>query len=1077
MSIRLQYFRRPAGLRPGVVLPLLCLLLPIALSAQVNHVVISQVFGGGGNSGAPYKNDFIELYNPTSAYVSLSGWSVQYTSKTGTSWSVTALVGSIAPGKYYLVQEAAGSSTTEPSLPTPQATGTIAMSQSDGKVALVASAIALSGSCPLAAAVDFIGFGAADCAEGTKTAAISNITAAIRKSSGLQDTDNNLSDFTTNTAPSPHANAAVPQSIKTAPQLSAAIGMPFSAPLAGEGAYSYTYVLASGALPSWLTMTGDGNLTGTPGTADGSPFTFTIQATDDSAAPVTTIRQFTLTVVSFTTCAGALPIYQVQGTGATSPYAGQAVLTSGIVTGVKSGGFFMESRTLNGGVASDGIYVFTSSAPPVLAAVGNEVCVSGTVTEYGAGNSLTEIKSPSVGLVSVSNPLPTPVAITDTITDWSSAVVERYESMRVTFPNDLTVVAPTTGTVTEISATAVSNGFFKTVMPGVPRPFRTPGLEPGQTIPAGAPSTIPQWNGNPQILSVGSFSPSLFLEAGAGAMVKKPTGVMDVYGGSLELMLDSPATIEDQPSAQRLPAATNGQVTVAAFNLEHFYNDQSTDNASSAVTLTTAAYQNRLKKASLSIRTILNSPDVISVEEMENIATLQALAAKIQTDGGPAYSACLELGNDVGGINVGFLVNTAKVNIVSCTQYGKDTYYVTPAGGSELLNDRPPLVLKATATAPGSAKPWPFTVISNHLRSLNGIDDESSNSAGPRVRAKRERQAEYLANLIQSFQASGENVISVGDYNAYDFTDGYVDVVGIVKGAQAPASTVTLTGPSPEITSPALVNLADLSTQPADQKYSYTYNGSAQTIDHALATTTMAANLADFRNFHVDADFPESYRSDPNRPERLSDHDGLVAYFDVPAFHAPVAVAQSFKALAGVALTFTPNATDADGGTLSFAVTTPPAQGSAAFSSGVGTYTPNANASGADSFLYTVTDNTGLTANATVTFNVAADVTSQVKVTANTLLWNRATKVFTGTVTVKNTGATAIGGPVELVFNGLPAGITLANKTGVAPNGSPYLKVSDAGIAAGASVTVSVQFASPNSTLVSYGVKLYSGAF
>jgi predicted extracellular nuclease len=88
------------------------------------YVAISQVYGGGGNSGATYTNDFIELYNPGNSAVDITGWSVQYASATGTSWQVTALSGTIQPGNYYLIQEAAGSGGTTP-LPTPDATGTI----------------------------------------------------------------------------------------------------------------------------------------------------------------------------------------------------------------------------------------------------------------------------------------------------------------------------------------------------------------------------------------------------------------------------------------------------------------------------------------------------------------------------------------------------------------------------------------------------------------------------------------------------------------------------------------------------------------------------------------------------------------------------------------------------------------------------------------------------------------------------------------------------------------------------------------------------------------------------------------
>jgi len=100
--------------------------------------VISQVYGGGGNAGSVYKNDFVELYNSGDTAVSLTGWSVQYGSSGGTSWQVTSLTGTIQPGKYYLVQEALGAGGTT-NLPTPDASGTIAMSATAGKVTVSSS--------------------------------------------------------------------------------------------------------------------------------------------------------------------------------------------------------------------------------------------------------------------------------------------------------------------------------------------------------------------------------------------------------------------------------------------------------------------------------------------------------------------------------------------------------------------------------------------------------------------------------------------------------------------------------------------------------------------------------------------------------------------------------------------------------------------------------------------------------------------------------------------------------------------------------------------------------------------------
>ena len=153
-------------------------------------VVISQVYGGGGNSGATLKNDFIEIYNGSMADVSLAGWSVQYASSAGSSWQATPLSGTLRSGHYYLVQESQGTGGTV-ALPTPDALGTIGMSGTTGKVALVSSTAQLTGTCPTAV-VDFVGFGSsANCFEGTgPTATLSNTTAAIRKETSIAFTTN-----------------------------------------------------------------------------------------------------------------------------------------------------------------------------------------------------------------------------------------------------------------------------------------------------------------------------------------------------------------------------------------------------------------------------------------------------------------------------------------------------------------------------------------------------------------------------------------------------------------------------------------------------------------------------------------------------------------------------------------------------------------------------------------------------------------------------------------------------------------------------------------------------------------------
>ena len=183
-----------------VALALMLGFLPPAAHAASPDLVISQVYGGGGNAGSVYKNDFIEILNRGSSPVNVTGWSVQYASATGSSWSVTTLSGTIPPGGYYLVQEAAGSGGTT-NLPTPDASGSIAMSATTGKVALVNGTTALTGTCPGSGSyVDLLGYGTANCFETAVMAALSNTTAGLRASDGCVDTDNNSSDFASGAA-------------------------------------------------------------------------------------------------------------------------------------------------------------------------------------------------------------------------------------------------------------------------------------------------------------------------------------------------------------------------------------------------------------------------------------------------------------------------------------------------------------------------------------------------------------------------------------------------------------------------------------------------------------------------------------------------------------------------------------------------------------------------------------------------------------------------------------------------------------------------------------------------------------
>ena len=174
-----------------------------ASAAPSTGLVVNEVYGGGGNSGSTYTNDFVELANRGTAAVDLSGYTVQYHAGSGTgAWQSTQLRGSIAPGARYLVGEAAGTGGTQP-LPSPQVTGSIAMSATAGTIALVNGASLLtcqdSASCR-SASVDLVGYGAAAIDETTPAAGASNTASVQRKDAA--DSDDNSADFAA-AAPTP----------------------------------------------------------------------------------------------------------------------------------------------------------------------------------------------------------------------------------------------------------------------------------------------------------------------------------------------------------------------------------------------------------------------------------------------------------------------------------------------------------------------------------------------------------------------------------------------------------------------------------------------------------------------------------------------------------------------------------------------------------------------------------------------------------------------------------------------------------------------------------------------------------
>ncbi|MCP9494639.1 MAG: endonuclease/exonuclease/phosphatase family protein [Pyrinomonadaceae bacterium MAG19_C2-C3] len=618
----------------------------------------------------------------------------------------------------------------------------------------------------------------------------------------------------------------------------------------------------------------------------------------------------------------SVTIHQIQGTTLSSPLTNQVVTTGGIVTHRTANGFYIQTPDANvdnNPATSEGVFVFTNTLPSVNA--GDVVTVRGTVTEYFGLTEINDVQAMTV--VSSGNALPAPVTLT--AATWLSPrgglrQLEPLEGMRVgvgrllvVSPIDFrrTVFAvllnpPRLPPVRSRADTTVKQRVFRGVATFTTRPLREPGIAVSDSLPPGAPANVPRFDENPERIAVdlsGNLrTPSVAAgETIAGASVSFDDGtgggglpggetpligVLDFAFGNYKIIPTSGYSVTTGARAIPVPAPNDNEFTIASFNLQEFYRTRS-------------AFTSKLPKAALAIRTVLRLPDILGVQEAGDKQALDQLAARINADtvatGGsdPRYVAYLFEADDDGSaaldatdIDVGFLVKSARVAVTSITQEGKSETFIDPTTGNPaMLNDRPPLVLRADVFRTDDtlrALPSPVTVIVNHLRSLIDIDDDRPSDTpaevpqGGRVREKRRLQAEYLARLIQARQTANPNerIISIGDYNAFQFNDGYVDTIGTILGTPTPADTVTLA--SNDLVEPNLFNLLD--TLPPSQRYSFIFEGNAQTLDHIIVNQAARSRVTRFTYARNNADFPDALRTDTARPERVSDHDLPIAY-------------------------------------------------------------------------------------------------------------------------------------------------------------------------------------------------------
>ncbi|MHA2855711.1 5'-nucleotidase C-terminal domain-containing protein [Paenibacillus lautus] len=417
MRIRLNRCQRPLSMLLAIVM-LLSIIVPFSpvkvaeASPRHDQVVISQVYGGGGNSGAVYTHDFIELFNPTSSPVDLTSWKVRYASATGNFNNETSLTGTIKPYAYYLIQQQSNGSVGG-SLPTADAAGALNLSGSNGKVELVNAA---------GDRIDLIGYGNATLSEKSPTAALSNSTAAIRKELTVgqndrgRDTDNNVADFIVMT-PDPRNSASPVTPVTPGSGLGVVTANPepnawpagteitLNPPTVGASVYADVY-LSSGNGSGFQLVTGPIILN--------EPTRVDAYAAQDGQ-PDGPVSSFQYDILRQTSVADAR-----------SKTKGEHVWTEGIITHIEGRETYIQDDTA-------GIVLYDY---PLNASVGDRVSVAGVMEIY---NNLQEIKPHALLPHDVTgNQVGVPQALPITGADLSAAAGENYEARLVSL-NDVTI--------------------------------------------------------------------------------------------------------------------------------------------------------------------------------------------------------------------------------------------------------------------------------------------------------------------------------------------------------------------------------------------------------------------------------------------------------------------------------------------------------------------------------------------------------------------------------------------------------------------------------------------------------------
>lgn len=289
-----------------------------------------------------------------------------------------------------------------------------------------------------------------------------------------------------------------------------------------------------------------------------------------------------------------------------------------------------------------------------------------------------------------------------------------------------------------------------------------------------------------------------------------------------------------------VPKAAAGEFTIATQNLQRLFDDE---RGGRGDVVSPEQYRQKLTQLAAQVMQVLRSPDVLAVQEAENLRVLEDLAAVISLRGGPAYKALLLEGNDYGGIDVGFLLRT-DIEVLKVEALLKQRRLDRSA-----LFDRPPLRMQMKL-----ASGRELDVINVHLKSLRGSEDEAV--AGKTAR-KRLRQAEVLAEWLTAELAMRPQsaLVLLGDLNATPEVAGGVDVLGLLQTS----------------------GLHDVDERlPAGDAYSYVYDCRAQALDHVLVSPALLPSVSRIAVSRGNAGVHR--KASAHEALRSADHDGLVLY-------------------------------------------------------------------------------------------------------------------------------------------------------------------------------------------------------